>query len=178
MRGSTRTRHAAARKQVLSPAIAENEARWAPAQPTAQNPTGESALRADEAARQQMRDTARELLTQEESGVAVPPRPLPSARELAREFPEAQPEEPRYRPNERPGLKVRTRSDARIRSELLRQLGQLGQEGADSLDVQVHHGTVTLSGSVRLPRTKREIERACERVPGIAEIKNDLRVHA
>jgi hyperosmotically inducible protein len=46
----------------------------------------------------------------------------------------------------------------------------------DSIDLDVHDGVVVLSGSVREPYRKTDIEKRVERVAGIRELRNEIRV--
>lgn len=74
------------------------------------------------------------------------------------------------------GPKGYQRSDERIREEISDQLTFDHQIDASELTVEVKDGEVTLSGSVRDREQKRRAEDLAERVMGVHDVTNNLRV--
>jgi hypothetical protein len=68
-----------------------------------------------------------------------------------------------------------TRSDERIREDVCDRLTEEDVDVSD-VEVRVTKGEVTLSGSVPDRATKREVEGIAERVSGVTDIANQLRV--
>ncbi len=68
------------------------------------------------------------------------------------------------------------RTDERIREDVYECL--CGETGADASEVEVtvHEGEVTLAGTVPDREDKRRVERLAERVRGVKEVFNRLRV--
>jgi len=69
------------------------------------------------------------------------------------------------------------RSDDRIREEVSDRLEQHSWLDASELDVEVQEGVVTLRGDVDDRRQKRMAEDIAEQVPGVKDVRNELRVH-
>lgn len=68
------------------------------------------------------------------------------------------------------------RSDDRIRDDVCDMLTQHGQLDASGIEVQVHHGEVTLLGSVTDRQSKRMAEDVAEAATGVKDVHNQLRV--
>jgi osmotically-inducible protein OsmY len=68
------------------------------------------------------------------------------------------------------------RSDERIREEVNERLTADARVDASDIDVEVKNGEVTLRGRVDERRDKRAAEEAIEDIPGVKDVKNDLRV--
>lgn len=69
-----------------------------------------------------------------------------------------------------------TRSDERIREDVNDALTEDDYIDASSIDVQVKNGEVTLSGTVPDRRMKRLAEDCIDRIPGIKDVTNHIRV--
>lgn len=69
-----------------------------------------------------------------------------------------------------------TRGDERIREDLCDRLTDDSRIDASDIDVQVKGGEVTLSGSVRTRDEKRFTEDLVERVSGVRDVNNHLKV--
>lgn len=74
------------------------------------------------------------------------------------------------------GPKGYRRSDARLFEEICDRLTVDRRVDASDIDVKVENGEVTLSGSVRSREEKRYAEEDVERVMGVAEVNNHLKV--
>jgi len=70
-----------------------------------------------------------------------------------------------------------TRTDERIREDVCDRLAEHGYVDASDIDVRVNDGEVTLEGSVRERREKRIAEDVAERVAGVRDVHNLLRVN-
>jgi BON domain-containing protein len=70
-----------------------------------------------------------------------------------------------------------TRSDERIREDVCDRLAQHGYVDASDIDVRVSDGEVTLEGGVRERQEKRIAEDVAERVAGVRDVHNLLRVN-
>jgi hypothetical protein len=70
------------------------------------------------------------------------------------------------------------RSDDRIRDDVSEELERHGWIDASDIEVTVQDGEVTLTGSVESRSQKRMAEDAAERVTGVKDVHNQLRVHA
>lgn len=70
------------------------------------------------------------------------------------------------------------RSDERIREDVCDLLLEASHVDASGFDVSVSGGEVTLAGTVPDRRMKREAEDLVERVPGVQQVHNHLRVEA
>jgi hypothetical protein len=70
------------------------------------------------------------------------------------------------------------RSDDRIREELNDRLTAHGFIDATDIECSVHDGEVTLSGFVDSPDSKRAAEIVAERVQGVHDVHNHLRIHS
>jgi len=70
------------------------------------------------------------------------------------------------------------RSDERIREDVSELLTQHGQIDASEFEVTVENGEVTLNGAVDSRRTKRLAEDVVERVRGVRDVHNRLRVQS
>jgi osmotically-inducible protein OsmY len=70
-----------------------------------------------------------------------------------------------------------TRPDERIREDVCDRLAQHGYVDASDIDVRVSDGEVTLEGSVRERQEKRLAEDVAERVAGVRDVHNLLRVN-
>lgn len=68
------------------------------------------------------------------------------------------------------------RTDERLREDVCERLTQDPWVDASEIEVTVRGGEVTLSGSVRDRSDKREVEDVAERVSGVREVHNNLRV--
>lgn len=74
------------------------------------------------------------------------------------------------------GPKGYSRSDERIHDDVCEALTLHGEIDASDIDVKVHSGVVTLTGTVDARVTKRLAEEALERLSGVKEIINRLKV--
>ena len=74
------------------------------------------------------------------------------------------------------GPKGYQRSDDRIREDVSDRLTEHGDLDASEIEVDVSQGVVTLSGSVDDRWGKRLAEDIAERVPGVRDVMNQLRV--
>ena len=75
------------------------------------------------------------------------------------------------------GPKGYRRSDERIRDEVSDALTADPQVDASEITVQVVSGEVTLSGSVATREQKRRAEDSAERIAGVSDVTNNLRVN-
>jgi len=84
----------------------------------------------------------------------------------------------RYEEQVRRGKAPRSykRSDDRIHDEICEIVARDSDVDASEVDVKVQNGEVTLAGTVEDRRAKRELEDIAERVFGVVDIRNDLRV--
>jgi hypothetical protein len=69
------------------------------------------------------------------------------------------------------------RSDDRVREDVNERLTADPRIDASDIDVRVQNGEVTLSGSVDDRRTRRLAEEIIEDLPGVRDVRNDLRVN-
>ncbi len=69
-----------------------------------------------------------------------------------------------------------TRSDERIREDVVSRLTDDDRVDASDVDVQVQNGEVTLTGKVDNRRMRRAAEECAEDVPGVRDIHTQLRV--
>lgn len=69
-----------------------------------------------------------------------------------------------------------TRSDDRIKDDINDRLTWDGQIDATDINVDVNDGMVTLTGSVDTRRDKRRAEDIADRIPGVWDVSNQLRV--
>jgi osmotically-inducible protein OsmY len=69
------------------------------------------------------------------------------------------------------------RSDDRIREDVNERLTIDPRIDASDIDVRVQNGEVTLSGLVDDRRTRRLAEEIIEDLPGVRDVRNDIRVH-
>ena len=76
------------------------------------------------------------------------------------------------------GPKGYRRSDDRIREDVNEQLKQDDTIDASDIVVQVREGIVTLTGEVDSRRAKRAAEECVERLPGVEDVTNQLRVRS
>jgi osmotically-inducible protein OsmY len=76
------------------------------------------------------------------------------------------------------GPKGYTRGDERIREDVCDRLTDDARIDASDIDVQVKNGEVTLSGSVRSRDEKRFSEDLVERISGVRDVSNQLKVKA
>lgn len=74
------------------------------------------------------------------------------------------------------GPKGYQRSDSRILEDVSDNLSQAPDIDASEMEVTVSNGEVTLSGTVRSRYEKRRAEDVSERVPGVRDVNNRLRV--
>jgi hypothetical protein len=74
------------------------------------------------------------------------------------------------------GPKGYSRSDERIRDDVCEALTQHGEIDASDVEVKVHAGAVTLTGTVDSRVTKQLAEEAIERLAGVKEVINRLKV--
>jgi osmotically-inducible protein OsmY len=68
------------------------------------------------------------------------------------------------------------RSDERIREDLCERFAEHGQLDPSDVEVAVHDGEVLLTGSVATRTQKRLAEDIADRVFGVVEVQNHLRV--
>jgi hypothetical protein len=68
------------------------------------------------------------------------------------------------------------RSDERIFEDVCRRLSQHAQIDASDIEVEVKEGEVTLKGSVENRRTKRMVEANVDRISGVIDVHNRLRL--
>jgi hypothetical protein len=68
------------------------------------------------------------------------------------------------------------RSDDRLWEDVCECLTQLGRLDASEIDVKVNNGEVTLTGTVSSREEKRMAEDAVDSVPGVQDVRNELRV--
>mgnify|MGYP001013578242 CR=1 FL=1 len=76
------------------------------------------------------------------------------------------------------GPKGFKRSDDRIREEVSEALFHDHAVDASEIEVAVHDGEVTLSGTVSERRMKRLAEDCVEKVTGVTDVKNEIRIQA
>lgn len=69
-----------------------------------------------------------------------------------------------------------TRPDARVHEDVCDALTYHGELDASDIDVQVKDGEVTLEGTVADRRSKHVAEEVCERVLGVTDVHNRLRI--
>lgn len=74
------------------------------------------------------------------------------------------------------GPKGYRRSDDRIREDVCDCIAEQGRIDASDVEVKVESGTVTLSGTVGQRHDKRMLEHLVERVRGVTDVHNELRV--
>ena len=74
------------------------------------------------------------------------------------------------------GPKNYTRSDDRIREDVCDRLSMHGGVDARDIEVEVKQAEVILHGSVHDRRMKRMAEDAVDQVPGVRDVRNELRV--
>jgi hypothetical protein len=79
-------------------------------------------------------------------------------------------------PHSGKGPKGWHRSDERIREDVLERLTRHGDVDATELEVAVENGEVTLSGTVADRPQKRAAERCAERVDGVVDVHNRIRL--
>lgn len=68
------------------------------------------------------------------------------------------------------------RSDKKIEEDALKALRDNLNADIHDVKVVVLNGVIKLSGSVNQLSDKREVENSVERIPGIADIQNELKV--
>lgn len=68
------------------------------------------------------------------------------------------------------------RSDERILEEVCERLTQHAQIDASQIEIEVKEGEVTLTGSVDDRRIKRMVEANVDRIPGVIDVHNRLRL--
>jgi hypothetical protein len=76
------------------------------------------------------------------------------------------------------GPKGYHRSDTRIYEDVADNLSDAPDIDASEMEVTVNEGEVTLSGTVRTRYEKRRSEDVSERVAGVRDVHNNLRVHS
>lgn len=81
-------------------------------------------------------------------------------------------------PHRGKGPKNYSRSDDRIREDACERLMHDGDVDASEIEVKVSAGEVTLSGSVNSKDEKRRAEDAVERISGVKDVHNELRVES
>lgn len=74
------------------------------------------------------------------------------------------------------GPKGYTRTDDRIREDICERLSWNDEVDATEIDVKVENGEVSLEGSVETRHMKRVAEDLVERVPGVVDVNNRVRV--
>jgi osmotically-inducible protein OsmY len=73
-------------------------------------------------------------------------------------------------------MKMSTKSDAQIQQDVLRELRWDGRVEETDIGVAVHHGIVTLTGSIDSYAAKLAAAEAAHRVVGVLDVANDLTV--
>jgi osmotically-inducible protein OsmY len=101
------------------------------------------------------------------------PRVLDELRRAALESPFADLDRGPYYGKGPKGFK---RSDERIREEVCETIARRGWIDASDVEVSVERGVVRLSGTVCRSRDRRVLEALVERVLGVEEVKNELRL--
>jgi hypothetical protein len=74
------------------------------------------------------------------------------------------------------GPKGYKRNDERTREDVCEAIAYQGDIDATDVEVKVQDGVVTLTGTVALRQDKRGLERLVERVRGVHEVHNELRL--
>lgn len=74
------------------------------------------------------------------------------------------------------GPKGYRRSDARIREDVCDRIERSGWVDASDVEVQVHDGEVTLTGTIESRRAKRLVEDIVDSVSGVRDVHNRLRI--
>jgi len=74
------------------------------------------------------------------------------------------------------GPKGYRRSDERIHEDVCETIARQGYIDASDVEVKVEKGIVTLSGTVGLRQEKRALEQMVERVRGVEDVQNELRL--
>jgi osmotically-inducible protein OsmY len=74
------------------------------------------------------------------------------------------------------GPKGYRRSDERITEEICEQLTRNDEIDPSDIEVSVQNGEVTLTGNVEDRRFKRMAEDIAERVSGVSEVSNQIRI--
>jgi hypothetical protein len=74
------------------------------------------------------------------------------------------------------GPKGYKRSDERIREDVCDCIARQGHIDASDVEVKVEQGTVTLSGTVGQRHQKRVLEQMVERLQGVDDVRNELRL--
>ena len=74
------------------------------------------------------------------------------------------------------GPKGYQRSDERIRDDACARLTRHGRLDASDINVEVNNGELTLGGTVRSRRDKRQAEDTVESIPGVTDVHNHLHV--
>ena len=74
------------------------------------------------------------------------------------------------------GPKNYQRSDDRIREDLCDHLCDAWDVDASDIDIKVRNGIATLTGSVRERAMKHRAEDLAERIPGVQDVENQLKV--
>ncbi len=69
------------------------------------------------------------------------------------------------------------RADERIREDVCELLTRHGEIDASEMDVEVADATVTLRGTAESGRVRRLTEELIEEIPGVREVRNELRVN-
>ncbi len=81
-----------------------------------------------------------------------------------------------YGPHTGKGPRGYRRSDQRIYDDVCERLMMDGRIDAGDIDVEVHNAEVTLNGAVADRQAKRLAEEVAERVAGVTDVQNRLRV--
>jgi len=87
-----------------------------------------------------------------------------------------EPDDPFHGPHDGRGPKGSRRADDRIREDLWQTLCRQGIVDATDVEVFVDDGLVKLVGTVAHRFDKRALEQMAERVRGVREIDNEIRV--
>jgi len=87
----------------------------------------------------------------------------------------ATPRRPRRRARPQRESSTTPKEDERLRRDVCRRLVERGIDARD-VDVSVHEGQVTLTGTVLDMRQKKLVDEACAACPGVTDVQNGLRL--
>ncbi|HEY8076977.1 MAG TPA: BON domain-containing protein [Labilithrix sp.] len=96
-----------------------------------------------------------------------------------RQMPESEPwraEEMDRGPYWGKGPKGYRRSDERIKDDVCDSIAQQGWIDASDVEVRVESGVVLLTGSVASREDKRRLEQLADRIQGVEDVRNEIRV--
>ncbi|WP_437313560.1 BON domain-containing protein [Sorangium sp. So ce385] len=69
------------------------------------------------------------------------------------------------------------RSDERIREDICDQISDHPDLDASDVEVKVQNGEVVLTGTVRERRFKHQLETLAERISGVTDVRNEIRLY-